>query len=252
MNAFLEIIKNFIPISLSEMEDVKLLNRTDVKFVFHISKLDAIVLSAQEFYRTLLISNRFYTDYETNYFDTDNFKFYLDHHNKRYNRYKVRMRSYVNSDLHFFEIKHKNNKNRTVKSRLKIEKQTDVIQANCAELLENCIGISPELLHRTIQINCKRITLVNKNLTERVTIDFDLSYLLNYQEHSYPEMVIVEIKQDKSRKSDFLNILKQQKIRKMSLSKYSFGIANYVESIKKNNFKTQIKHVSKISSKVAH
>lgn len=252
MEPFLEIIKKFNPISLSEMEEVKLLNRTDTKFVFHKNKLAEIVLSAQEFYKALVISNRVYTDYETNYFDTDNFKFYLDHHNKRYNRFKVRMRTYVNSDLHFFEIKHKNNKNRTVKSRIKIEEQTAIIQGECASLLESCVGISPQLLHRTIQINCKRITLVNNELTERVTIDFDLSYTLNNQEYSYPEMIIVEIKQNKSRKSDFLKILKQQQLRKMSLSKYSFGIANYIEGIKKNNFKIQINHVSKISSKVAH
>lgn len=247
MEPFLEIIKNYNPITLSEMEAVKLLNRTDIKFVFPKSKLTEITLLAQEFYRVLVISNGFYTDYETNYFDTDNFKFYLDHHNQRSNRFKVRMRSYVNSDLHFFEIKHKNNKNRTIKSRIKIEKQTDSIQGNCADLLENHIGIYPNLLHRKLQVNCKRITLVNKELTERVTIDFDLSYLLNNQEYSYPEMVIVEIKQDKSRKSDFLNILKQQHLRKVSLSKYCFGIASYIEGIKKNNFKTQIHYVSKIA-----
>jgi hypothetical protein len=252
MEHFLETIKNFEPISLSEMDNVKLLNRTDLKFVFHKDKLATILLSAQEFYRALVISNRLYTDYETNYFDTENFKFYLDHHNKRSNRFKVRMRSYVNSGLHFFEIKHKNNKNRTIKIRIKIENQTDTILRNCAELLENCTGILPQFLHRTIQINCKRITLVNKELTERVTIDFDLSYLLNHKEYPYPEMVIIEIKQDKTRKSDFLRILKQQHLRKMSLSKYSFGIANYIEGIKKNNFKNQIHYVNKISNEVIH
>lgn len=251
MKPFLETIKNFESISLPEMEDVKLLNRRDIKFVFHKNKLAHILASAREFYSVLVISNRFYSDYKTNYFDTENFKFYLDHHNKRCNRFKVRMRSYVNSNLHFFEIKHKTNKNRTVKRRIQIENQTNTILGNCADLLENYTGIPPESLRRTIQINCKRITLVNKNLTERVTIDFDLAYLLNDQEYSYPEMVIIEIKQDKSRKSDFLNILKQQQLRKKSLSKYSFGIANYVEGIKKNNFKTQINYVNKISTQFA-
>lgn len=252
MERFLEIIQDYEPISLSEMDAVKLLNRTDLKFVFHKDKLATILLSTQDSYRNLVISGRFFTDYETHYFDTENYKFYIDHHNKRSNRFKVRMRSYVNSDLHFFEIKHKTNKNRTIKSRIKIEKQTDTIEGNCAKLMETCTGISPQLLHRAIQVNCRRITLVNKGLTERVTIDFDLTYLTNHQEYTYPDMIIVEIKQDKTQKSDFLKILKQHHLREISLSKYCFGIANYIQGVKKNNFKPQIHYVSKISSIIAH
>ena len=57
-------------------------------------------------------------DYKSLYFDTEDRKFYNDHHNQRVNRYKVRYREYVDSGLVFLEIKCKNNKGKTIKKRL--------------------------------------------------------------------------------------------------------------------------------------
>ncbi|MGC3979413.1 MAG: polyphosphate polymerase domain-containing protein [Paludibacteraceae bacterium] len=239
-------IYTFAPISLTEMDSVALLNRTDTKFVFHRAKLNEILLQAKQSYRVLEIQQMRYADYDTNYFDTDNYKFYYDHHNRRPARYKVRMRSYVNSELHFFEIKYKSNQNRTVKSRIKIPKQENEITGNAAELLKKVIGISPDLLKKSIQIKCKRTTLVNRQLTERVTIDFDMQYYINGAWHSYPDVIIIELKQDKSRKSKFLKIMCSQHLHSVSLSKYSFGIANFIPGIKNNNFKTQILFVNKL------
>lgn len=246
MKNFLEIIREYKPISLEEMDSVALLDRTDIKFAFNIDKLNDILLQAKDDYRVLEVNRMRYADYDTNYFDTNDYKFYYDHHNQRTNRYKVRMRSYVNSDLHFFEIKYKSNKNRTVKSRINIPSQDNEIKGEAAELLENVTGISPESLKKAIHINCKRITLVNKQFIGRVTIDFDLKYQIDEQWHEYPEMVIVEVKQNQCKTSEFIKILQNNHIHSTSLSKYSFGIANFIPGIKKNNFKTQISYVNKI------
>ncbi len=243
---FLNTVNAFDPITLGEMDKVALLNRTDIKFVFHVNKLSEILKQAMSNYRILEINDMRHADYDTNYFDTDNFKFYQDHHNRRSNRYKVRMRSYVNSDIHFFEIKYKSNKNRTVKTRIKIPYQEELIKGKAADLLEKTVGISSEVLKKAIQIHCKRMTLVNNQLTERVTVDFDMKYHINGEWFSYPEMIIVEVKRDKSGKSEFLKILHDNHLRSMSLSKYSFGIANYISGIKNNNFKKQILYVNKL------
>ncbi len=247
MYNFLDTIKEFDPISLEEMDRVTLQNRTDTKFVFNEEKLNAILQKAKDNYRSLVVNRMLYADYDTHYFDTESFKFYQDHHNKRSNRYKVRMRSYVNSDIHFFEIKFKSNKNRTIKKRIRIDKQANVIEGEAAKLLEATVGINPGELEEKIRINCKRITLVNKKQTERVTIDFDMTYNINGQWHDYPNIVIIEVKQDMFGKSMFLDIMRSEHIRPMSLSKYCFGIANYTKGIKYNNFKKQILYVNKIS-----
>ena len=251
MNNFLDILSEFQPITLSEMDGVSLLNRTDVKFVFNRSEIQSILSEAIDNYRVLVVENLCYSDYLTQYFDTDNFKFYYDHHNGRYNRYKVRMRTYVESDLSFFEIKFKNNKSRTIKSRIRIPQQEPEIKDNAANLLEKVVGISPERLEEKLLIKSKRITLVNKGLTERVTLDFDMNYLVNDEWHSYPEIMIAEVKQDKSDKSEFINIMRKRHIHQTSLSKYCFGMANFMEGIKYNNFKKQISYVNKISNRNA-
>ena len=56
-------------------------------------------------------------DYKSLYYDTEDWKFYLDHHNGRVNRNKIRFREYVGSKLTFLEIKLKNNKGKTIKKR---------------------------------------------------------------------------------------------------------------------------------------
>ncbi len=244
---FLNTIRTLDSITLAEMDKVSLLNRTDTKFVFHKNQLDDIIKKAKDNYRVLVVNEMHYADYETHYFDTPSLKFYHDHHNKRANRYKVRMRTYVNSNLHFFEIKFKSNKNRTIKNRIRIDKQTNSIDGTSALFLQNTTGINPNELQEKIQIQCKRITLVNKELTERITIDFDLSYKINNEWHPYHDIVIVEVKQDMRKKSTFLNLMRSIHIHPMSLSKYCFGIANHTKGIKYNTFKKQILHISKIS-----
>lgn len=246
MKDFLDIINDFEPITLEKMSQVALLDRIDTKFIFHRDKLNDILLEAKKNYRVLEINKLQYSDYETSYFDTENYKFYHDHHNQRGSRYKVRTRSYVNSDLHFFEIKHKSNQGRTIKSRVQIPCHESIIEGEAAKLLHKKVGISSELLKKTIQINCKRATLVNKQLTERVTIDFDMKYFIDDEWHTFPEVVIVEVKQNKTSDSLFLNIMREKHIRSESLSKYSFGVANFITGIKKNNFKTQLSYVHKI------
>lgn len=248
MKNFLQVIEDFEPITLSEMGRVMLLNRTDVKYVFHREKLYDILLLAKDSYRSLVINERPYADYSTTYFDTPNYQFYLDHHNKRLNRYKLRTRSYVNSDLHFFEIKFKSNKGRTIKSRVRIPQATDNITEEAAEFLKSKTGIEPDILKKSIQIDYKRITLVNKELTERITIDFDLTYKLDDIRQTYPDMIIIEVKQNRANKSRFTQIMHEQHLHNTSLSKYCFGIASYVEGVKRNNFKKQILYVKKISN----
>jgi hypothetical protein len=243
---FLNLINHFDSISLAEMDKVKLLNRTDIKFVFHKEKLNSILSEAATDYRVLEIDGVRFSNYDTQYFDTENYKFYLDHQNGRADRYKVRMRSYVDSNLHYFEIKHKTNKNRTVKSRIRIPYQERIIQGKAAELLKNKTGLLPEMLKSALRINCKRTTLVNKELSERITIDYDIKYYINKQWHQYPEIIIIEIKQERMRKSEFVQIMRECHLQPVSLSKYCFGIANFIPGIKKNNFKTQILYVNKI------
>ena len=114
--ALQKFIEKFEPITLEEMESVKLMDRVDTKYVFPFSQLPHILDEMKSYYRLLDINNIRMHRYESLYYDTNDFQLYAKHQSGRLNRYKLRFRKYVDSNgLTFFEIKFKNNKGRTIK-----------------------------------------------------------------------------------------------------------------------------------------
>lgn len=246
MTDFLNILETLEPISLEEMNDVKLLDRTDTKFTFNLRLLPEILSNLSAHYRVLTIDNHRFARYETRYFDTPQFEMYIKHHNGKLNRNKVRFRTYLDSGLHFFEVKLKTNKGRTKKSRVRLETNDYSINDKAEQLLTKKTHYTPDELSEAIRIYYNRITLVSKSLTERLTIDFDLKYQKNETVKAYPEMVIAEVKQDKSAHSFFVKLMNDYRIKDISMSKYCLGIASLVNNVKKNNFKPKISYVNKL------
>ena len=94
--------------------------------------------------------------------------------------------------------------------------------------------------------NYTRITLVNKHLPERLTIDTNLFFKFSDKEVSLPEIVIAELKQDKSSKSFFAQLMNKYRIKRASISKYCYGVIFLYEHIKLNNFKPNLIILNKI------
>ena len=80
------IISGYNSISLSDMDNVKLMNRVDTKFVFNKEKFPDLLERLQKYYFILEINGNRTHSYKSLYFDTDDRKFYHDHHNVRVNR----------------------------------------------------------------------------------------------------------------------------------------------------------------------
>lgn len=237
---------DFEKIALPELESVKLMDRHDTKCFFNIKQLPSILKGLTNYYRVLEINNLQCLQYDSLYFDTPQFDFYLHHHNKYSNRYKLRFRQYVESNkLTFFEVKFKSNKGRTLKTR-----------ARCADIIPTLPHESEALLHNTkladltlepvLRIQYKRITLANKDLSERVTIDIMLSFEQNNQCHLLPEIAIIEVKQDKlNHRSPIIQVLHDNKIYAGSLSKYCLGMILCYPHLKANNFKKTMLRLEK-------
>jgi hypothetical protein len=244
---FTEILNAFDPITLEEMDSVKLLDRTDTKFTFKVEKLPFILYQLKKDYRVLDVDGLRLNKYETLYFDTPEFNLYTQHHNGKLNRYKVRFRRYVDSGLNFFEVKFKNNKGRTLKSRVKRKNFHDTIEGKSEVLLNEKSPLSSEMLKPVIWVNYTRITLVSKHTAERLTIDINLNFKNSFSKKAIPSLVIAEVKQDKAKKSAFITLMNKRKIYNASISKYCFGILSLYENIKKNNFKIKLKEINKIA-----
>jgi hypothetical protein len=222
------------------MDSVKLMNRTDTKFIFNICHFRQIMEEIRNDYRVLEVEGKRISRYETLYYDTQRYDLYNKHHQGKLNRYKIRHRTYVESHMGFLEVKFKNNKGRTIKTRIPQNEVPFVWQDENESFLNRTLPFQPQSLLPVIWINYSRLTLVNKNGPERLTIDLGLEFRKNEFSQQLDRLVIAEVKQDKRRASPFMNVMKKYHIREGSISKYCMGIAFTCNEVKKNNFKAKL------------
>ena len=241
------ILSAFSPISLKEMDNVKLLNRTDTKFIFNYSLFDNILSSVKNDYQILTINNKNTASYKTLYFDTDYFRFYNNHHNRKGNRYKVRIRKYIDSELCFLEIKNKR-KGRTIKTRTPISDFEHTLSTTSIDFIKKTIpDIEP--LETKIWNTFDRITLVNKERNERLTIDFKLNFEVGDKKIGIDHLVICELKQERAnRNSPINNTFKLKKILPNRVSKYCIGSGLIYDHLKKNRFKEKFLLINKLKA----
>ena len=171
-----QILNTYNPISLAEMDSVKLMDRTDTKFTFHINQLPQVLELAKAYYKVFEINDKRISDYQTLYYDTSDLELYNVHHTGKLNRYKVRHRTYVDSNIAFLEVKYKTNKGKTFKSRIKeLEVQKNWNSESTQFLLKKTPYI-PSTLIPALWVNYSRITLVSIESKERLTLDLNLEF----------------------------------------------------------------------------
>jgi hypothetical protein len=238
-------VSHIKPISLEEMDKVALMNRVDWKFILSFDDLIGIIPMLQKEYRILTIGGQNIFTYKTVYYDTPGLNMFTDHHNGKLNRYKIRLREYVESNLEFLEIKFKDNKGKTFKKR--IESQN--LQSKPAhQLIKEFTPYDPAMLDRKITTLFNRCTLVDNRLTSRITIDFNLRFAADKHNVKLDRLVIIEIKQDKqSTHSNIYSLLKEKAIRPCSISKYCLGLTMMNSLPKSNVFKETIRKINKIN-----
>jgi len=244
-----ELLNTFAPISLEEMSSVKLMNRTDTKFVTNREKLLQLLEMARQDYYVQEIDGTRNLEYDTTYFDTDDFNMYAVHQHGHTNRQKIRFRTYCISGLQFMEIKTKNNHGRTKKKRIEVG-DMDLLDAEKRAFIGQHLHYDVDTLQPALNNHFSRITLVNKAKTERLTIDSSLRFS-NLQSNGQMDMgnlVIIELKRDGLIYSPVLNMLKQLRILPHGFSKYCMGSALTNPGLSVNRFKEKLHYVEKIVS----
>ena len=241
-------LNHYAPITLSNMSRVALLNRTDTKYVLSLATLQRIMPQLTEDYLSLVVMGKRASHYRTLYFDSEDFALYHRHHAGALNRYKVRSREYVDSQLAFLEVKHKNNKGRTVKSRMQTPELADEIVEETAAFLQETFPFDPTQLEAKLWVEYDRITLVSELRQERVTIDLNLTFSWEDETISLPHLVIIEVKQDGfSAQSEMIRLLRQNQVQPLGLSKYCMGVSLLYPHVKHNNFKSKLRLVQKLA-----
>ncbi len=243
------IIRQFDPITLDEMSGIRLMNRIDTKFVTTMPVLAQLLVMAQEEYLAQEIKGERNMLYETTYFDTTHYDMFYTHQYGHANRQKIRFRTYVASDLQFLEVKTKNNHGRTKKKRMQV---TDM-QINDAlkmDFIDKHLRYGHEGLMPALQNRFRRLTLVNKARTERLTIDTDLEFhnLVTGTDRKMAPLVIVELKRDGLCFSPVLEMLRQLRVFPHGFSKYCMGSALTNDTLRVNRFKPKLIDIRKIAN----
>jgi hypothetical protein len=238
-------------ITLGEMSGVKLMNRVDTKYVLSYDEvLRLINAAADNDYYVQIIDGVRACRYVTLYYDTPEREMFVAHHNRKLTRQKLRTRTYVESGTTYFEIKDKSNRGRTKKRRTEIALKAFNAFASASEataLLERHSHYRPDEVSPALYTRFTRITLVNPTLSERITIDLELSYedARSHTMGSIEQMAIVEIKQDGNTTSLTKHILRDMRIAPLKVSKYCLGTTLTVEGIKSNRFKAKLQSINK-------
>lgn len=239
----------FEKIHLEEMDQVKLMNRCDTKTYFNLQLLPRILKELSRDYYVLEVKGNRMSAYDSLYYDTKNLDLYQRHHNRHLNRYKIRYRQYIESNLTFFEIKFKSNKGRTIKKRIVCDDIPGELGIMESCFLDKNSSLDPNTLKPALRVLFDRITLVSKDFKERATLDLGLSYESEEVQKEYDSIVIAEIKQSRfDRNSSLIKTLRKYHIFPEKISKYCTGIVNCYPSVRANYFKEKIRRFEKVNN----
>jgi VTC domain len=248
LNAIDNILQAFEPVALADTDRVRLADRRDTKYIFHLSQLPFLLGQLQAHYSILDINHRRTAAYETLYYDTPDLQMYRSHHNGQLSRYKIRHRTYRDSGVGFLEVKFRNNKGRTIKSRMAEAAALPAWHGPAADFLSGHAPYAPGNLVPSARVNYSRITLVSTTAVERLTFDLGLQFIKGHTCLRQDQLVIAELKQEKALRSPFTDVMKQLRIGEASISKYCIAVASTHREIKKNHFKDILSSIQNISN----
>lgn len=221
--------------------------RTDRKYLIAAPDLAGLFPRLPAGVRVLEIDGRLHASYTSTYFDTPTFDSYLGAARSRPNRFKVRVRTYLDSDVHYLEVKTRNRTGSTSKVRCSVEAEnheglghsdrTFVVET----LADKSVGrfkdnIAPVVaaLDPTLSTQYQRTTLLIEPQTtglaatptpSRATIDTSLAFTAPGRSPlNHPGLAIIETKTP-GPPSLIDRLLWRAGQRPVKVSKYAVGLA---------------------------
>ncbi|NYH93082.1 VTC domain-containing protein [Actinopolymorpha rutila] len=229
------------------LEQAELQSRVDRKYLVPTQTFTELLTRLGERYSVLEIDDRRLFQYESVYFDTPQLHLYRQHLQGRRLRYKVRTRTYVDSDICMLEVKLKGRRSQTIKTRFPHATEhravlTDQGHRLLDDLLHTEYGISAPALAPVVTTRYLRGTLVDLEEGNRFTCDLDLVC-----EHhgrtagGLTDQILVESKTVGGR-SAADRILRELGVRPVSISKYCVALALLNPTVVTNPWNRVLRH----------
>jgi len=254
--AFKEPLKTFEKLTLTELNSTaSFLKRIDRKFLLTTSQFKETLEDLKKDFRVLEIGGNRMFKYDNVYMDSKDYKFYRDHQNWVNPRTKIRTRLYKDSDLAFFEYKHKQDWI-TQKYRYDFPIEEHGIMTKGKKRFFEWVwqslhsGEKAPHLTPSIRTTYDRITFVSKNGEERMTIDFNIKTKnLRRKNGRLVDLKNLVIIESKTLKKDALaiKVMKKHNIEKAkACSKYSLWVVYAGLAEKYDHFSNTMEKIKKI------
>lgn len=166
-------VEGLATIGLAELDEVAALQvRTDRKYTLDHAIAEGLFATLDKTNAVLTMDGRRSFRYRTVYFDTPDDESYRGAALRRRHRYKVRIRTYVDSGTTMLEVKRRDARGVTVKERL-AHPEGDTLTGDGAAFVERVIG-RPGLAARlepVLVTEFDRITLLDTLERSRTTVD---------------------------------------------------------------------------------
>lgn len=237
-------------ISLQEVSKINLMNRIDTKYIMSIQMLVSLLEKINTKYYVQDICGSRRLQYHTIYYDTNDMQMYNAHQEGRRVREKIRIRTYVNTGNVFLEVKNKTNKGRIIKHRIKIDNEKNIESEEMKNFLKKYAWYKIDEINQKLENDFRRITLVNKEKTERLTIDTDMQFhnIVTDKRTELANVAVVELKREGNVDSYLNTILENLHIKQSGFSKYCVGCALTDSNVNQDKIKIKLRKIAKINS----
>jgi VTC domain len=221
---------DFSPVSLDELDErASLQRRVDHKYVVKLDVLDDLLAELRSDHDVLEIDGGRTFDYRSVYFDTPDYRCFVEHVSDRKPRFKLRTRHYVTTQQCVFEVKVKKGDGETSKESIDYEDaSSDEVTDEARKLIDETLGNAqvdpPQDIRSSPVTQFRRSTLGLRDGGERVTIDRDLRLICGDQALGLrDDRALLETKtEDGEGRAD--RALRDAGVETVSFSKYRLGI----------------------------
>jgi hypothetical protein len=244
----LDLLQGFDVATAALIDARSLQQRIDRKYLLAAGALEPLVECLRPGYCLLHAGQHVWARYESVYLDTSDRQLYHDHRCGRRPRYKIRIRHHVDRQVTFLEIKSKDNSGRTVKRRLALPYGQNHLGSYERQFIEAHTPVDGVRLMPCVSTSFLRLTLVGKDINERLTFDRDVTFIGGPHAARFSRVVIAEVKQaEYSNHLGAVAALRRLHVREAAFSKYCVGTI-LVAPVAGNIFKPTLKAVERLSA----
>jgi hypothetical protein len=231
-----------------EVVKIKRSERLVSSFVFTKSDLLSVLGEAASDHRLLKSGGNPFFNFKSQYYDTEQYDLYRNHHNEKLNRWKIKRSENVTSEKLKFEIRFYNNKNKTQRWSLETDNRNNALSKPEKQLVKKLTPFKPKYLINSLCVTYRRFTLLGNDNGLRVTFDTDMQFVHRGKLLQLPQLVVAEVKQSQySQRGAIHEIFKTHRIHPKNFSKYCIGLALANKQVKRNNFKSTINLINTLS-----